>query len=117
MEALHFREGNDHPHRPSAPAVHTDTREVVERSPSEVILLLLGSHNPFIIILMDLDILLQIFNGLYHIHVFIPSFSMSVGVCSFNGRMDIHPSDLVFLVISPLCLFHYSRLYVDSDLV
>ena len=30
MEALHFGEGNNHPHRPPAPAVHTDTREVAE---------------------------------------------------------------------------------------
>ena len=37
MEALHFGEGNDHPHRPLTPAVHTDTREVTERSPSEVV--------------------------------------------------------------------------------
>jgi hypothetical protein len=37
MEALHFREGNNHLHRPSTPAVHTDTREVAERSPSEVV--------------------------------------------------------------------------------
>ena len=37
MEALHFEEGNNHPHRPPAPAVHTDTREVAERSPSEVV--------------------------------------------------------------------------------
>jgi hypothetical protein len=37
MEALHFGEGNDHPHRPPTPAVHTDTREVAERSPLEVV--------------------------------------------------------------------------------
>jgi hypothetical protein len=30
MEALHFGEGNDHPHRPPTPIVHTDTREVAE---------------------------------------------------------------------------------------
>jgi hypothetical protein len=30
MEALHFGEGNDHPHRPLTPTVHTDIREVVE---------------------------------------------------------------------------------------
>ena len=28
MESLHFGEGNDHPHRPSTPAVHTDTRKL-----------------------------------------------------------------------------------------
>ena len=27
---LHFGEGNDHPQRPSTPAVHADTREVTE---------------------------------------------------------------------------------------
>ena len=37
MEALHFGEGNGHPYIPLTPAVHTDTREVVERSPSEVV--------------------------------------------------------------------------------
>ena len=30
MEALHFREGNGHPHRPPTLAIHTDAREVVE---------------------------------------------------------------------------------------
>jgi hypothetical protein len=37
MEALHFGKGNGHPHRPPTPAVHIDTREVGERSPSEVV--------------------------------------------------------------------------------
>ena len=37
MEALHFGEGNDHRHRPQTPIVHTDTREVTERSPLEVV--------------------------------------------------------------------------------
>ena len=37
MEALHFGEGTNHPHKPLIPTVHTDTREVVERSPSEVV--------------------------------------------------------------------------------
>ena len=37
MEALHFGEGNDYPHRPPPPAVHTDTMEVIERSPSKVV--------------------------------------------------------------------------------
>ena len=37
MEALHSGEGNSHPHRPPTPAVHTDTREVAERFPSEVV--------------------------------------------------------------------------------
>ena len=37
MEALHFGEGNNHPHRPPPPTVHTDTREIVERSPLEVV--------------------------------------------------------------------------------
>ena len=37
MEALHFGEADNHPHKPSIPAVHTDTREVAERSPSEVV--------------------------------------------------------------------------------
>ena len=37
MEALHFGEGNDHPHRPLTPVVHIDTREVTERSTSEVV--------------------------------------------------------------------------------
>jgi len=27
MEALHFGEGNDHPHKPPTLAVHTDARE------------------------------------------------------------------------------------------
>jgi len=30
MEALYFVEGNDHPHRPSTPVVHTDAREVAD---------------------------------------------------------------------------------------
>ena len=37
MEALQFGEGNHHPHKPPSPAVHIDTREVAERSPSEVV--------------------------------------------------------------------------------
>ena len=37
MEALHFGEGNNHPHRPLTPAVHTDKREVTEESPPEVV--------------------------------------------------------------------------------
>ena len=37
MEALHFGEGDNHPHIPLTLAVHTDTREVLERSPSEVV--------------------------------------------------------------------------------
>ena len=37
MEALHFGEGNDHPHRPPILVVHKDTREVTERFPSEVV--------------------------------------------------------------------------------
>ena len=37
MEALHFGEGNGHPHRPLTPIFHIDAREVVERSPSEVV--------------------------------------------------------------------------------
>jgi hypothetical protein len=37
VEALHFGEGNDHPRKPLTPAVHTDIKEVVERSPSEVV--------------------------------------------------------------------------------
>jgi hypothetical protein len=37
MEALHFGEGKYHPRRKMTPAVHTDTWEVVERSPSEVV--------------------------------------------------------------------------------
>ena len=37
MEELHFGEGKNHPHRPPALAVHTDTREIVERSPLEVV--------------------------------------------------------------------------------
>ena len=37
MEALHFGEGNNHPHRPLAPVVHTDIREVAELSPTEVV--------------------------------------------------------------------------------
>ena len=37
MEALRFGEGNSHPHRPPTPSVHTDRREVAERSPSEVV--------------------------------------------------------------------------------
>jgi len=36
MEALHYGRGKNHPHRPLTPAVHTDTREVVERSPSKM---------------------------------------------------------------------------------
>ena len=37
MEALHFGEGNDHPHKPPTPVVHADTREIIEQSPSEVV--------------------------------------------------------------------------------
>jgi len=37
MEALNSREGNNHPHRPPTPLVLTDTREVVERLPSEMV--------------------------------------------------------------------------------
>ena len=37
MEALHFGEGNGHPHRPPTLVIHTDTREVAERFPSEVV--------------------------------------------------------------------------------
>ena len=37
MEELNFGEGNHHPHKPPAPAFPTDTREVAERSPSEVV--------------------------------------------------------------------------------
>jgi hypothetical protein len=37
MEVLHFGKGNGHPHRPLTSVVHTDTREVAERSPSEVV--------------------------------------------------------------------------------
>jgi len=37
MEALHFGEGNDHPNRPPTPAVHTDAREVAERSQSGMV--------------------------------------------------------------------------------
>ena len=37
MEALHFGEGNDHPHIPPTPTVHIDTREVTERLPLEVV--------------------------------------------------------------------------------
>ena len=37
MEALHFGEGDNHPHKTLTPAVHIDTREVVERSPSKVV--------------------------------------------------------------------------------
>ena len=37
METLHFGEGSDHPHRPLTPAVHADTREVIERLPTEVV--------------------------------------------------------------------------------
>ena len=37
MEALHFGEGNDHPHSSSTATIHTDGREVVELLPSEVV--------------------------------------------------------------------------------
>ena len=37
MEALHSGEGNDHPHRPPTYTIHTDTREVAERSPLEMV--------------------------------------------------------------------------------
>jgi len=30
MEALHFREGNSHPHTQPAPEIHTDAKEVAE---------------------------------------------------------------------------------------
>jgi len=30
MEALHFGEGNGHPHRPPTPTIHTDARKVAE---------------------------------------------------------------------------------------
>jgi hypothetical protein len=53
---------------------------------------------------MALDILLQILNGLNHIHIFIPFFSMSIGVRSFHAQMDIHPSTLLWMTVIPLCL-------------
>jgi hypothetical protein len=37
METLHSRKGDDHPHLSQASAVHTDTGEIVERLPSEVV--------------------------------------------------------------------------------
>ena len=37
MEALHFGEENDYPHRPPTPTVHADTRQVTKRLPSEVV--------------------------------------------------------------------------------
>lgn len=37
MEALHSWEGNNHPHKPLARVVHTDTREVGERFPLEMV--------------------------------------------------------------------------------
>ena len=37
MEALHFGEGKNHPHRPLIHTVNTATREVEKRSPSEVV--------------------------------------------------------------------------------
>ena len=37
MEAVHFGEGNNHPYRSLAPAVHINTREVAEWLPSEVV--------------------------------------------------------------------------------
>jgi hypothetical protein len=37
MEALRFGKGNGHPHKPPTPTIHTDTREVAKRSPSEVV--------------------------------------------------------------------------------
>jgi len=33
MKALHYGEGNYHPHRPMTSTFHTNTREVVEQSP------------------------------------------------------------------------------------
>lgn len=44
MEALHFREGNGHPHRPPALVVHTNTRKVAEWSPWEVVTYLHQFH-------------------------------------------------------------------------
>ena len=35
MEALHFGEGDNHPHRPPTPTIHIETREVAERLPLE----------------------------------------------------------------------------------
>ena len=37
MEALHFGEGDSHPHKPPAPAVHIEAREVAKLLPSEVV--------------------------------------------------------------------------------
>jgi len=37
LEALHYGEGNDHPHRPPTSTVHIDTKEVIEQSPSEIV--------------------------------------------------------------------------------
>jgi hypothetical protein len=37
MEALHFGEGNDHPHRSLTPIVQIDTREIAKQSPLEVV--------------------------------------------------------------------------------
>ena len=40
MEALHSREGNDHPHKQPNSTVNINTREVVEGSASEMVQLL-----------------------------------------------------------------------------
>ena len=37
MKALHYGEGNVHPHRPPTFAVHTYIREFVEQFPSEMV--------------------------------------------------------------------------------
>jgi hypothetical protein len=37
MRTLHSRKGDNHPHLSQASAVHTDTGEIAERSPSKVV--------------------------------------------------------------------------------
>jgi hypothetical protein len=39
METLHYGKRDDHTHLSQAPVVHTDTGEIAERSPSEVVYL------------------------------------------------------------------------------
>ena len=83
----------------------------------EFILLLLGFHKPLIIIFIDLNIFLKTFNGINQVHSLFLSFSIPIWVCTFITHIDIHPSYLIFMDLSPLFIFHPSEMYVDHVLI
>jgi len=75
-------------------------------SPPEIMLFLF----PIVVVILFINenhTLLVKHANIYHIHIFIPSFSMSIGICSFHAQMDIHLSSLILLTVIPLCLFHF----------